>query len=188
MAVQIVRATKEHVAELASRIRESDQRECLAICGKSAQQGLWESFYNAEMAWAILAGEEIVAVAGCSGASPWLLASDQFDKIRWTIARRCKQYIGYMLRKNDWIFNYVDARNAASIRWLKWCGFTVMPSEPIGMDGEHFHMFIMSAGREIQCVSQQRRSDSKALHPECRPGLLTERPRRRTSRRDSTQA
>jgi hypothetical protein len=39
--------------------------------------------------------------------------------------------------------NYVDARHARSIRWLKWLGFTIEEARPMGFAGLPFHPFGM---------------------------------------------
>lgn len=39
--------------------------------------------------------------------------------------------------------NYVDARNAVSIRWLRWLGFEIEPAAPFGIHGLPFHRFSM---------------------------------------------
>ena len=44
-----------------------------------------------------------------------------------------------------YLFNFVDARNMKSIRWLKHLGYAVGPPVPFGVAGLPFHPFSMGA-------------------------------------------
>ena len=41
------------------------------------------------------------------------------------------------------LFNHVDVRNRAAIRFLRWAGFTIMDPAPTGRGGALFHPFFI---------------------------------------------
>jgi hypothetical protein len=72
-----------------------------------------------------------------------MLGSSDLDRAGIRIARLSCYYLDKMKERFSCLVNLVDARHEASIRWLRWCGFVVMPAEPAGVVGLPFHRFWM---------------------------------------------
>jgi hypothetical protein len=150
MDIQIVKATLAHAHAMAGRYREADDVECRALSGRSALEAAQDSVQNSHPGWAGLVDGICVCVfgavpSGVEGAGvPWLLGSRELDDLPLSLARRSRKYIRQMLDEYPYLYNLVDARHEASLRWLKWCGFHIMePPEPAGRNGELFHYFEM---------------------------------------------
>lgn len=69
---------------------------------------------------------------------PWAVFTTAIDRHPLIFLRGSKRIA------DTWegpLLNYVDARNVLTIKWLKWLGFEVDESEPLGINGELFHRF-----------------------------------------------
>lgn len=133
---------------LGSRLRWSDIQEILASSGRVPSIALKEAFLRSDMCWTAFKGELPIAMFGClarsvmsTSASPWMLGSDELDRAGVGIGRFSRYYIDKMNDRFSFLENYIDARQAKSIRWLRWCGFRIENPEPIGLHGEMFHRF-----------------------------------------------
>ena len=150
MDIRIVKATLHHAHAMAGRYRKADEVECRAMSGRSALEAAQDSVQHSDPGWAGLVDGTCVCVFGAApslvedAGVPWLLGSRELDDLPLSLARRSRKYIRQMLDSYPYLYNLVDARHEASLRWLKWCGFRVIePPEPRGRNGELFHYFEM---------------------------------------------
>jgi len=154
------RADYQNVRDLFDVIRESDAREVMASAGQTPEEAITLSLGLSTDAWVLLQDGSPICVFGVAPVtgkpgvgSPWMLASHKFAvskapprqrrAVTRVILEFSKYYIGQMLEKFYLLENFVDARNAASIRWLKWCGFKFDPAVPHGYAQLPFHPFYM---------------------------------------------
>lgn len=145
-----VESTLATVANLQGRIRRADQEEIRAATGSNPNRVLMEAWLASHRCWSILRGEKTVAVFGvtCVSAaeeigSPWLLGSEDIEESVFYFLRICKPYIAHMLSLFPVLYNYADARNTLSIKWLRWCKFKIEEPKPYGAFGLPFHRFEM---------------------------------------------
>jgi hypothetical protein len=141
-------STLEDAIYLSTRLRKSDIEEVYASHEMDAGIALKEAFVRSSMCWTGLNGDRPVAMFGCNApsvmatsASPWMLGTDELDRAAIGIGRASLYYINKMLERYDYLENFIDARQKKSIRWLKWCGFTIEEPFPVGRHGEMFHRF-----------------------------------------------
>ena len=77
--------------------------------------------------------------------APWLLGTNLFFRthrqLHREFLRQCPDYVNRMLIRFPRLENYVHAKNTLSIRWLKYCGFTLDMDVPELMGGEDFYLF-----------------------------------------------
>jgi len=145
----IVDAQQAHVSALKGRLRRQDSDEVLAATGLQPNAGLQRSFSLSSMAWAVMRDARVIAVFGVgdgpvSGTgSPWLLGSEELAAATRGFVLYSRQYLGEMLRRYGRLMNWVDARNSCSVRWLRWCGFSVEMPRPYGPFRLPFHAFYM---------------------------------------------
>jgi hypothetical protein len=79
----------------------------------------------------------------CQTGVPWMLGSDDLDRIGNEVGRQSRYYVNEMKKRFNLLENYIDVRQKRSIRWLKWCGFKMDPAKPHGPHGMPFHRFFM---------------------------------------------
>lgn len=150
LAVDIRPATPDDARALV--LRAADRAEIDALTGRDPRAVLAESVDRSTSAWAGCADGALVclfgvvplSLAGVTGI-PWLLGSDAVTRYGRPFLRRNRAYVRTMLREYPVLRNVVDARNAVSIRWLKWLGFTMGQPVPMGVRGLPFIPFWMEA-------------------------------------------
>jgi hypothetical protein len=148
--IEIVRATMDHAADLAPRLRALDLAEIEAASGRPVSEVLAESLDRALWSEAVLVEGRVEALGGLGTFSmmfgpgvPWLVGSDRLtERARWFLGESRRQ-VRRMLGQYQRLENRVDARNAPAIRYLRWLGFTLEPARPWGHAGLPFHPFTM---------------------------------------------
>lgn len=107
---------------------------------------------SAGTCWTAFHGDQMLMLGGAaSGAGgmlsadqgvPWMLASNAMSRRGGSLTATARRYLDLMHARYPFLANYVDARHAASIRWLKRLGFTVVERPlPAGPYGLPFHSF-----------------------------------------------
>ena len=150
MKYEIKLANLLHAAELAQGMREADRQEVWAAGHQTPEQAVHLSLASSQKAWVGLADERVVFIVGvgsgtilCLTGVPWLLATNKMEQHARRFLRESREMVAVMREDYALLRNYVDARNKVAIRWLRWLGFEVLPSEPFGIDGLPFHPFEM---------------------------------------------
>jgi RimJ/RimL family protein N-acetyltransferase len=72
--------------------------------------------------------------------NPWLLGTDALRRVSREFLRQCPDYVTRMQERFPRLENFVHAENRLSLRWLKWCGFT-LEETPVKIHGEDFYLF-----------------------------------------------
>lgn len=151
---RIVVATQEHIDEIKGRLRESDKRELWDSIRMGPEEGLQFAFDSSQFCWAATVNDRPVLCFGAarlnllsSVGSPWMLATDGIKDVRREFIRGCKICVKTMLSFFDRLENMVDVRNESTIRWLRWCGFTIGEKCRYGPDRLWFYNFFMDAER-----------------------------------------
>ena len=150
MRIEFRPASFTDVDPIASRMREADKREVWATALMRPDQALAESLRASTHAWTKLLDDRPVGMFGCSpmahltgSGSAWLLGTDDLAINPMRFVKESRRWVGTMLEVYNPLVNWVDARNAASVRWLRWLGFAIMSPAPFGPFGLPFHRFEM---------------------------------------------
>lgn len=69
----------------------------------------------------------------------WMLGTDAIRSEAYSIARQTRQYFDTLNAAYGILWNYIDARNTVSMRWLRWGGFELLRDVEVG--GHPFHIF-----------------------------------------------
>lgn len=150
MIIAVIPATADHAADLAPRLRRADADEVWASGHFRPEEALRLSLGLSLMAWAGLVDGVPMCLFGVSPVSlmsgvgaPWMLGAEGLERYAVPFLRRNRTYVAEMAALCPRLENHVDARNALSIRWLRWLGFTIHPAAPHGPFGMPFHRFTM---------------------------------------------
>lgn len=134
---------------IAANLRQSDVDEVKASSALPPRDALFASFALSTHAYVILSrGGGPIAVFG---AAPhplpgvgivWMLGTDGIRREAYSIARSTRRYLDELSEAYPILWNFIDARNAVSMRWLRWGGFKVLADHPNhGPEGRLFHTF-----------------------------------------------
>lgn len=133
---------------LAANLRAADHDEILASSGEAPLYIIRESVKQTPKTYTVFIDGELACLFGMAPlgllgrqGAPWLLGTPVLDRHPSVLMRYCLPYIAEMLESRSHLFNYVDARNVRSIRWLKRLGFKFHPAQPYGVAGLPFHRF-----------------------------------------------
>lgn len=126
----VTSASLEDARFLAPRLRTADVEEVRASTGLSQRAALMASMLSSVKAWTARDDSHvpfaIFGVADCGTfGCPWLLATDALRAHRAPFLRHSREIVEQMHEVSPVLMNYVDQRHTASIRWLRWCGFTI---------------------------------------------------------------
>ncbi len=74
---------------------------------------------------------------------PWMLGTDTALKHKKCFFSLVPDIIDDMFKVCSRLHNHVHCKNEASIKWLKWIGFTLCDPKPYGVENELFHEFYL---------------------------------------------
>jgi hypothetical protein len=141
----------KRVLYVATHLRAEDFDECFAIHGESPHLSILKGW--AMSSYRGIISDKIDRAVGIFGVRPaeplsrigviWLLGTDGLNNIKKFFLSISKPIIGEMSKGYDVLINYVDARYIKTLRWLRWCGFTVDDPEPFGALDLPFHRCYM---------------------------------------------
>lgn len=140
------------VSYIALHLRDEDFDELYASTGKSPHYDVLESWEMSTIRW-IIFNEfgQAVAVMGVRPITafsevgiPWLVGTDKINKdysMKRFFVKMTKLIAKEIMESFSILVNYVDARYAKAIKWIKVLGFTIEEAEPFGAKDMMFHKF-----------------------------------------------
>lgn len=132
---------------IALHMRESDRIEVADTSGLSPHDAIHESLRLSTTAYAVESDRN--GIIAMFGAAPhplpgvgiaWMLGTDGILLDPLVIARRTRTYIKELHRDYWLLWNFIDGRNAVSMRWLRWSGFELL-GEHTGKAGQPLFTF-----------------------------------------------
>ncbi|MFW6094245.1 MAG: hypothetical protein ACODAC_09750 [Pseudomonadota bacterium] len=163
--IEVREASFGDALALASRLRFEDAREIADAWGLGAREGLFCCLLDSDRACCVALDGEPVALWGVRDGEaheprvgfPWLLASETFFRQGRRLVLECRHWIDALLLDYDVLTNVTDARNRGHLRWLGWCGFTLLRVVEPRSAGEPRRV-------EFHRVNDRCRLPSSALH------------------------
>lgn len=141
-------ADRAALAYIAEHMREADRAEVWATGHRAPIQALERAAKMSSRVWVGTADGLPGAAWGVAPANllgdtgvPWLLGTGLIERHAVAFLRGCDDALREMQQGFTVLRNLVDARNYASIRWLRWLGFTIEAPIPHGPDRLPFHPF-----------------------------------------------
>ncbi|UQZ90837.1 hypothetical protein C4J81_17130 [Deltaproteobacteria bacterium Smac51] len=145
---EIVAARPEHIDHIAEHMRDDDIREVWALNSQTPHEAMKVSLESSVRAWTTLIEGRPAFMWGVSPAAdiltftgiPWLLATDDIIRVAPEFIRQSRDFVDRMQEGFTRLENHVHAGNSLSLRWLKWCGFTI-DKTPVAFNYEPFFKF-----------------------------------------------
>jgi hypothetical protein len=131
---------------IATNLRACDLDEIEAMGAVSAERALRTSVELSSHAWAVLGrdGEPVAMFGAAPHPLPgvgivWMLGTEGITREALGIGRATRRYFDELNAAYAILWNFIDTRNTASLRWLRWGGFQLVGER---MFGPHpFHIF-----------------------------------------------
>ena len=126
------RASKlDDVVSLAPNLRYEDVREVETL-GRTSEQSLLSGYLYGKMCRSII--DKYGQVVGMYGVVPaddktglvWMLGSKGLKKIATAFLKESRTEVNGMNTLFPHLWNIIDSRNELHLKWLKWCGFTII--------------------------------------------------------------
>jgi hypothetical protein len=137
----VVPATFDHIEPIAKRMRQADVDEIWAAAAVLPRPAIALSLDAADITGTWLIDGVPAAIGGVRDGVVWLLTTDLVDKHQRRFLMEAKRQFEDVKPMYDRLYNWVDARNTRSIRWLKWMGFTLDAPRPYGVFRKPFIRF-----------------------------------------------
>ena len=140
------------VSWVADGMRQADVEEVKAQSGLTPRESLLYSFFMSSPCMTIVSrhGDPIgmwgVVPEGQTAGRIWMLGRDEMltdvhDK--WEFLRQSRIHLANLHAMYPVLFNFVDARNAVHLRWLRWMGFTfISRNDNYGPEKRTFYEFV----------------------------------------------
>ncbi|WP_419810805.1 hypothetical protein [Bacterioplanoides sp.] len=131
MTLHLREPLPEHIHYLSKHLRESDADEVRSASGEYSLWKTLDAAVNASYECHVAVDDDgiPVAVFGVAPygefAAPWLLGTDSLLQHRRELMSWGRSFVQRWLEEHRQLMNFVDKRNAVSIRWLKRLGFTI---------------------------------------------------------------
>ena len=151
VAADVLPIEPEDIAAILRDVRQADIDEIVEGLGVSLENELADGIAGSLNARKIVVDGHIVAIFGDAVHSvlgsigvPWLISTVHVERHARAFLKVCKPEVQGMLTRHRHLFNYVDARNTAAIRWLKWLGFDFGEAVPYGPKRLPFYPFTLN--------------------------------------------
>lgn len=137
------------IEKLSANLRAADVAEIAAAVGLTPEETIRMSVHYSSHGWVILdSNREPIGIFGAvPGATPgtgvmWMLGTDGIGRNARQIARNTRPYLDRLNRVYPYLWNYVDARHEASLRWLRWAGCEIVGEDhSYGVEQQLFYAF-----------------------------------------------
>lgn len=141
-------ARADDVAALVADLRPLDRAEVEAMAGPDVESVIARALATTPDCTAVDWRGELACLFGTMPQSlisdtgqVWMLGTTLMHQLGRPLGIIAHRYISEASRTYPLLVNYVDARNAPSLRLIRWLGFDVQPAEPFGVAGLPFHRF-----------------------------------------------
>lgn len=142
--VSVVPASKEHVGHIAANLRSADRTE-IEFLGSKSDQGMTRGLSYDDESYTVLTKDKTPCAMFGVGALVkdegyiWMLGTDEIYDYKSDFIRFSRPWIKKITTKYPKYSNMVHSENHFSLRWLMWCGATLV--HPVDVNGATFYKF-----------------------------------------------
>ena len=105
---------------------------------------------GADESWSVFGDEGLICIFGIGSGTlmddkgyPWFIATTRLMQHKKSFLVGTKTVLAEWLKRYPTLMNYVQVKYTSALRWLRWAGFTVHSSKPIGVDGQLIHEVVL---------------------------------------------
>ena len=140
----VVPADKAHVEYIAKNLRSADRTE-IEFLGSKSDQGMARGLSYDDESYTVLTKDKTPCAMFGVGALVkdegyiWMLGTDEIYDYKSDFIRFSRPWINKITTKYRKYSNMVHSENHFSLRWLLWCGATLIHS--VDVNGATFYKF-----------------------------------------------
>ena len=140
----VVPADKNHVEYIAKNLRNADRTE-IEFLGSKSDQGMARGLSYDDESYTVLTKDKTPCAMFGVGALVkdegyiWMLGTDEIYDYKSDFIRFSRPWINKITTKYRKYSNMVHSENHFSLRWLLWCGATLIHS--VDVNGATFYKF-----------------------------------------------
>lgn len=142
--VSVVKAKEEHIDHIAKNLRKQDRRE-VHLIGSTPEEGMKLGVEFDDETYTILTKDK--KPCGMFGVGQyaidegyiWMLGTDEIYNYKQDFIRFSRPWINKIASNYPKYSNTIHSKNYFSLRWLMWCGATLV--ENVDINGETFFKF-----------------------------------------------
>ena len=140
----VVIANKTHVEYIAKNLRSADRTE-IEFLGSKSDQGMTRGLSYDDESYTVLTKDKTPCAMFGVGALAkdegyiWMLGTDEIYDYKSDFIRFSRPWINKITNKYPKYSNMVHSENHFSLRWLLWCGATLIHS--VDVNGATFYKF-----------------------------------------------
>lgn len=133
--------TEDDMREIARKMRREDRREIVGLLGDNIEAACLHSLRMSNAAYICKCDGVPLAAFGVADGVIWMLATEETAKHKVYVGRKTRAGIRAFLADWGYLYNYIDAENTETIKWLRWLGAKIYPAAPYGIYGLPYHKF-----------------------------------------------
>ena len=148
--ITLERPCEADALELRLKLRHADLLEVQAASGPRVSETIEKAIEASPSVYTVRAKAtgDLLCIFGCvpldlmqTTGTPWMLGTDLLRRHARSLVRVTRVYFDDMLAHYSLLMNFVDARNAQSIRLIRGVGCEVGNPVPYGVSGKPFRPF-----------------------------------------------
>ncbi len=135
MKIEIIPATREHIPLVLATCR-GREREQLMRLGARASDYVRQVIESSSEAWSGFIDDELACMWGVdhgtligNSARIWLAGTAAINEHPFAFVRHSQIRLAELRKRFHYIYGVVEVDNEQSMRWLRWLGFTLSPTE-----------------------------------------------------------
>lgn len=148
LKIEYVLPTDEYAEYIADNLKGNDYIEVVGLVGRDVRREIKESIKASEWSRVCLIDGEPAVVFGVMNTNifnqegvVWMLTTSLTQKHKIFVGRKTKEYLRKFMEHYNLLYNYVDAGNTFTLRWLAFLGATIYEPAPQGVFGLPYRRF-----------------------------------------------
>lgn len=148
MKIEYVLPTDEYADYIADNLKKADYIEVVGLVGRDVRREMKASIKASDWSRVCLIDGVPALVFGISTTDifnkvgcVWMLTTDLTQEHKIWIGRATKKYLRKFMEHYNLLYNYVDAGNTFTLRWLAFLGATIYEPAPQGVFGLPYRRF-----------------------------------------------
>lgn len=147
--ISVVKANPIHVGMIATRLRESDRREVIALHGSDVRRAIRRCYHMSAICRAAFIGGDIAALWGMTGTMlsdesyGWLLTTPVIERAPIAFFKEVRRQLGEFMETRRVIRSCVAADYDKATRFFQRLGFAAATPKPDGPNGVLFRELVI---------------------------------------------